>query len=249
MEKAELVSWYINDDHVYCEEYTYRGNTYIICPDSEVPVELQHMYEQQTIDLFIEADEEEKRSKKTLVIHPYDRSTLFLKKIYENKGFTVFDGLSEITEDLHVTLHKLIDEHDRIIMLGHGSSNGLFNTLRYRHPGKFHAYLIDDSFADQLKNKETISVWCHSDKFFKLNGIRNNTLHTGMIISELSEQLYVLGGLYLDEEQQLENMERFSEIIGECLDMKPNDMRDYILEHYTGDDKVTEFNRENIIIC
>jgi hypothetical protein len=57
---------------------------------------------------------------KTLVIHPKDKTTDFLKPIYHGKGYTVVTGgctKEDVTE--------LIDQHDHIIMLGHGTPQGL----------------------------------------------------------------------------------------------------------------------------
>ena len=60
---------------------------------------------------------------KTLVIHPDDRSTDFLKPIYSNLPNTTV-----LTENVsQPTLKKAITEHDQIIMMGHGSPSGLFN--------------------------------------------------------------------------------------------------------------------------
>ena len=57
---------------------------------------------------------------KTLVIHPQDKTTDFLKPIYHGKGYTVVTG-GCTKEDVA----KLIDKHDHIIMLGHGTPQGL----------------------------------------------------------------------------------------------------------------------------
>ena len=53
---------------------------------------------------------------KTLVIHPHDQSTHFLKPIYEDiPNKTVITGGWGIVE-----VRTLISMHDRIIMMGHG---------------------------------------------------------------------------------------------------------------------------------
>ena len=58
--------------------------------------------------------------KSTLIIHPKDESTSFLKQIYTNKNVSVVTG--EVTK---TTLQNMILGYDRIIMMGHGSSDGL----------------------------------------------------------------------------------------------------------------------------
>ena len=66
--------------------------------------------------------------KKTLVIHPDDRSTDFLKLIYKDKeDWTI---INDCNID-RFTLKSLIRAYDRIIMMGHGSPSGLFNPKNY----------------------------------------------------------------------------------------------------------------------
>lgn len=124
---------------------------------------------------------------KTLVIHPYDPSTVMLNYVYEGYDYDVINDTLGMKPD---ELRRQIENHDRIIMLGHGTSNGLLNT-------GFRGYVIDDSFADLLRSKETISVWCHSDAYFRKHQIPG--FHTGMIISETGEEWYVLGKCPLNE--------------------------------------------------
>lgn len=175
--------------------------------------------------------------KKTLVIHPDDRSTDFLKIIYENhlEDWTIMNNCFISKEELM----NLINSHDRIIMMGHGTPSGLLNPKRWN-------FLIDDSFADLLKTKETISIWCHSNQYFEKHDIKG--FHTGMIISEVSEARYVLGETPLNRQQTLDNMINFSRIVKNCIDYPPIEMKDYILKNYTFKDKVTQFNRGNIIV-
>lgn len=174
--------------------------------------------------------------KKTLVIHPQDSSTDFLKLIYaDKKNWTIVNSCDISKEQLK----KLIKKHNRIIMMGHGVPNGLINPKHF-------GLLIDSSFVPLFRKKETISIWCNSDKFFKPFGLKG--FHTGMIISEVREAQIVLGETPLDEIQTLENMQAFARIINKCIDEEPHKMKDYILKNYTFEDKVTQYNRENIIV-
>ena len=60
---------------------------------------------------------------KTLVIHPKDKTTDFLKRIYQNiPNKTVITG--GIDQE---SLNQLIEMHDRILFMGHGSPYGLFS--------------------------------------------------------------------------------------------------------------------------
>lgn len=182
----------------------------------------------------------------TLVIHPDDRSTDFLKLIYEGKCYDVvnFDDNELIDYEPHEIkgiLYNDIEKHDRILLMGHGTHYGLLNPKRG-------GFIVDDSFADLLNTKDIVSIWCFSDQFFKRNDIYNNQLHTGMIISEVLEQLYVLGRVYLNKDEQLKNMNMFAKAINECIEESPEKMREHILKNYVGEDPVTEFNRRNILV-
>lgn len=179
----------------------------------------------------------------TLVIHPKDDSTIMLKEVYKGKGFDVISDYTISREDLLAA----INSHDRIIMLGHGTPQGLIDP-RVKSPNEHtnRMYLIDDTFAEALRNKETISVWCMSDEFFRRNNISG--FHTGMIISERQEANYFLGHCPLTDKQLFDSMVNFAKIIHDCIDMSPLEMKRFVLDHYVGDDDITQFNRERIIV-
>ena len=183
---------------------------------------------------------------KTLVIHPSDRSTDFLKIIYENhkndSEWTILNHSDTLT---YKELKDMIKAHDRIIMMGHGLPHGLMNP--YRAFGNLGGLTIDSSFANLLRTKDTISIWCWSDEYFRHHKIKG--LHTGMIISEVEEARYAIGKTPLDKKQTLENMEMFARAFRDCIDnTDPKEIQKYVLEHYVGDDEVTEFNRKNVIV-
>jgi hypothetical protein len=119
---------------------------------------------------------------KTLIVHPEDNTTDFLDLIYapiENK--TVIKGGISKTE-----LMLQIMEHDRVMMMGHGSPAGLFSINKFNNCG---GYIIDQQIVPLLKEKkDNVFIWCHADKFvetFKLPGF-----YSGMFISEVSEAVY-----------------------------------------------------------
>lgn len=116
--------------------------------------------------------------KKTLVIHPKDDSTDFLKGIYTELPNTIVVDFSLSRKDLKT----LINMCHRIIMLGHGSSSGLFDSLQKK-------YLIDSNLAECLKGKECIGIWCYASEFAKKYNIPG--FWSGMYISEISEIYYV----------------------------------------------------------
>ena len=168
---------------------------------------------------------------KTLVIHPSDRSTDFLKLIYKDKDYDVISDREDLTDS---NLRKAIEEHDRIIMLGHGTPHGLIYTP------------INHAYGKLLASKETITIWCNSDMYALQHGLKG--FHTGMIISEVMEAKYVLGCAPLNEKETLENMERFAKVVGRCIEKTPREMQKYIWKHYKGEDMVTQFNRSRIMV-
>lgn len=173
---------------------------------------------------------------KTLIIHPKDNTTDMLKYVYINHSeYTVCrdNGISKSE------LRKLIENHDRIIMLGHGLPQGLINEAR-------NGFLIDDSFAELLKSKDTLSMWCYSDRYFSRHNIKG--FHTGMIISEVAEEMYALNAIPLNEQEMLENFEFISKCLGDCIEMNANDIKNYMLTHYNRDDEVSRFNRNSFIV-
>jgi hypothetical protein len=110
---------------------------------------------------------------KTLVIHPSDRSTDFLKQIYEGRDFTVVNAHRG---DEGYSKKQFIDQvksHDRIIMMGHGFPGGLFYSY------------VDSTVAYLLREKECICIWCHADKFVEKYNLKG--FSTMMFCSEYSE--------------------------------------------------------------
>lgn len=116
--------------------------------------------------------------KKTLIIHPKDSSTTFLREIYEDIPYkTVISGGLTKLEIL-----AEIDKHDKIMMMGHGSPFGLFGV-------NFNAdYAIDKLAAPLLKGKENYFIWCYANEF--VNRHELNGFSTGMFISEKEEATY-----------------------------------------------------------
>ena len=88
----------------------------------------------------------------------------------------------------------MIQEHDRIIMLGHGYHHGLLN---YMQP------IIDKSFVPYLKDKELLGIWCFAKAFFDHHGLSG--FHTNMFISEPLEA-QMMGVMDSDESIEHSNL-------------------------------------------
>jgi hypothetical protein len=120
---------------------------------------------------------------KTLIIHPLDNSTWFLYKIYENiEDKTVITG--NVTKN---RVRELIAEHDRVIMMGHGSPNGLFSVGQFEQCDN--GYIIDRTMLKELYKKDNnVYIWCNADIF--VNYYLLEGYYTGMFISEVGEANY-----------------------------------------------------------
>lgn len=178
-------------------------------------------------------------SSNTLVIHPKDHTTDCLEVIYRDRNWSVIRN----PDTPESVVKKAILSHHRIIMLGHGTPYGLLAAQGFNRFGR---YIINWNMVNLFRSKETMSIWCFSNRFFKPANLKG--LHTGMIISELSEEWAVLGHAPLTRDEMAENMERFCGAFAKYIDLEPEQMREKVLEEYTGDDEVTQFNRKNIIV-
>mgnify|MGYP003352499919 CR=1 FL=1 len=152
----------------------------------------------------------------TLIIHPDDRSTTFLKDIYQH-----LEDATVVTKNISQhTLHELIRSHDQIVMLGHGSPYGLFNVARIGDGG----FTIGTSEAPLLKDKQCIFIWCHADQYVRKHGLKG--LSSGMFISEVGEALYC--GLPATPQEEVDESNfGFVNIIGKYI----NEPKDLIYEN------------------
>jgi hypothetical protein len=146
---------------------------------------------------------------KTLIIHPDDRSTVFLKGIYQDlPDKTVITG--GVTK---LKLRKYIETHDRTIFCGHGSQNGLLGVNHFPEG----PYIIDVSMVESLQNKTNFFIWCNSDVFVRRHGLTG--LHTGMFLSQMSECLCF--SVQCSEEEITESNNGFANIVFRHIDAPP----------------------------
>ena len=164
---------------------------------------------------------------KTLIIHPADASTSFLDIVYNpipNK--TVITGGVTKSE-----VEQLIREHDRVMMMGHGSPGGLFSVGQFDTGGRYGGgYIIDQSMVPALMEKDnSVFIWCNADKFvnvFKLRGF-----YSGMFISEVGEALYCgLPGTQQDEVD--ESNYGFCNIIAKYINEDTNTIHENVTKEY-----------------
>lgn len=119
-----------------------------------------------------------------LVIHPKDRTTAMLSVLYAELGATVI-GDNRTTKEIGRLLHH-VSSQERIMLLGHGTENGLF----FREDDsckEFDGIIVGHSHAYHLRKHggNLVGIWCHADDFARKEGLHG--LFSGMIISEVDE--------------------------------------------------------------
>lgn len=160
---------------------------------------------------------------KTLIIHPEDASTSFLDIVYASvEDKTIITGGVSKTDVI-----KLINEHDRIMMMGHGSPGGLFAVGKFPGSG---AYIIDQTIVPYLKNKDnSVFIWCNADKFVDIFGLKG--FYSGMFISEVGEAYYC--GLPGTEQEQVdESNYGFCNIISKYINEDKNIIHENVKKEY-----------------
>jgi hypothetical protein len=164
---------------------------------------------------------------KTLVIHPEDYTTRFLKVIYEDHPeWTVIDQRIPSSE-----LKKKIKEHDRIVMLGHGTAYGLLG---------WGGMAITSEYVYLLKEKTLFAVWCNCDGFFERYGLKG--FYTGMIISEMYEAEMM--GVKTDEEELETQNWLFAESLKKAIDS--DDILETAHSIFDGKSALYEFNKSRM---
>lgn len=158
---------------------------------------------------------------KTLVIHPTDSTTDFLSPIYANLECEV---LRDIPEEQSPLPLAILEDYDRILMMGHGYPGGLLDPINW-------GMIINPKHATVLQQKKIVSIWCNADKYiqeFDLKGI-----YTGMIISEDSEAQMFIPGKYISADVT-ESNEKFAIVMQK------------IVEKYSHLDTITDTIKEDI---
>jgi len=163
---------------------------------------------------------------KTLVIHPKDLTTDFLSEIYSDKDWKV------INKNVSTKyLKQQIKNHDRIIMLGHGTEQGLIG---------FYRFVIDSKLVYLLREKFCICIWCNANIFVEKYGLKG--FYSGMIISEYEEAM--LYSISTNIQWINESNKDFALAIKNSID--DENMLEKTKELYEGNSSVVEFNRNNL---
>lgn len=141
----------------------------------------------------------------TLIIHPQDKTTYFLKAVYSKLvSYTLI--ISGSKNDVN----RAILKHDRIFMLGHGTPYGLCSVGQFEDE-----YVVDESTVKLLRNKKCIFIWCNADKFVAKHDL--NGLFSGMFVSEVVEARLV-GLPQVTQEVVDESNNFFAKVLGEGIE-------------------------------
>jgi hypothetical protein len=161
---------------------------------------------------------------KTLIIHPEDKSTFFLDIVYNN-----IPNKTVITKGTIKEVNELIKTHDRVMMMGHGSPNGLFTV------GKFEGmsnYVISRDTVELLREKtDNVFIWCNADQFVEEYDLKG--FYSGMFISEVGEAYYCgIPRRHISQELVDESNYGFCNILGECINESTDTIYDKVKESY-----------------
>lgn len=131
-------------------------------------------------------------------------------------------------------------EHDTLIMCGHGTPGGLLN------PGfKGGAYLIDQSNYRKIKCNRVVAVWCHAKDFAETYGVKG--FWSSMFISNSGEAsmngIKSVSGKSITEQEILFCI-RLNELIKNYIPMKT--WIDKLKAQADYDNEVVQFNYEGL---
>lgn len=160
---------------------------------------------------------------KTLIIHPEDYTTDFLETIYYG-----LDNKTVLRNEFSVAqVCALIESHDRVFMMGHGSPSGLFSM---ELSIEFSPFAVNDKMVEALSSKKNnFFIWCHADIFVRNNNLKG--FSTGMFISEPDEA--TLYNVFIDDNALIENSNSsFSNIVSKLNMETPEEMYFKVKQQY-----------------
>jgi hypothetical protein len=184
---------------------------------------------------------------KTLVIHPKDKSTDFLKPIYAG-----LDDVTLVTGGLNQQeLIQAIQTHDQVMMMGHGSPSGLFPVGRFPIEKQYGGYVVGSNLVEALSQKDNnIFIWCNADQFVNRHGLKG--FYSGMFVSETSEAYYCHVKTF-DQASVDESNDTFARQLGECLlaTRAPEAIHAQIKEQYgalAATNLIAEYNHKRLYL-
>ena len=157
---------------------------------------------------------------KTLIIHPDDRTTDFLRGIY-----TTLPEHTLVTNGTKAQVNSLIDTHDRIIMCGHGTPMGLLSVNQFES----FQYVIDSNTVPRIRGKDCIYIWCNADKFVQSHSLKG--FYSGMFVSEVNESILMGIGIVPQKVVDQSN-DCFANNMGSSIKMSLPEIYERVLHNY-----------------
>lgn len=191
---------------------------------------------------------------KTLVIHPDDRSTDFLRAVYAD-----LDHLTVITGGMSIQdVHEQIILHDRVIMLGHGTPSGLLSMGNFTSKptttssGSYYlspALVVDASIAKALAQKDNnIYIWCYASDFVKTHNLKG--FCSGMFISEVLEAEMM--GVHNQTQEAVDaQCAYFCDLVGSVAHKSAKEIYDFVTYEYgkwVDTCPITKYNHDRLYI-
>ena len=207
---------YRYDPHGYDDDYSYGSYSgYHYTPKPEV-------VDEEKVKELTKSD--------TVVFHLNDPSTVMLEQIYQGRNFDVIRSRLNTP-----TTRAIMEAHERIICLGHGTTGGLIG-------------MFGTEVRDCFRNKKIFTIWCNADGYFNAGHVGQGAFITGNMPSEVWE-CRAAGCGDISKELMLENITYWSKLcadkLEDCLAGNVRESVDYIRREYIkkyGDHPVTHYN-------
>ena len=142
------------------------------------------------------------------IIHANDLTTKVLSLLYEKR-----DDISALINEAssNAAVQNAIRGDSVVMMLGHGNEYGLFS--KPSKNGRYERFLITDRHVQFLRDKTSIGIWCHADRFAERYGLHG--LFSGMIIYEMREA--VDWNIHTTEEEIVVETKKFACRLRDCF--------------------------------
>lgn len=170
-----------------------------------------------------------------------DEDTRVLKYIWADMPKVKVIEITRDTVNSKALVNEAIaNEHDTLIMCGHGTPGGLLN------PGfKDGPYLVDQSNYRTIKCNRVIAVWCHAKDFAETYGVKG--FWSSMFISNSGEaaanDIHSVSGKSITEQEILFCI-RLNELIKNYVPMKT--WIDRLKEQADYTNEVVKFNYDGL---
>jgi hypothetical protein len=162
------------------------------------------------------------------------------------KSFPDFNDVTIIRGGSKYEVDEQIEQHDRIMMMGHGAPNGLFSVGQFPQT---YGLIVNVDTVPLLQNKECIFIWCNADQFVTKHNLKG--LYSGMFISEVGEAHYC--GLPGTPQSIVDTSnDSFARWMGENANMALNEIYHNTMDNYevlAMDNPVADYNAQRLCLA